>query len=82
MLATERPLAEAIADYTGTDIDRDLYPTLAAATVVSALRATIEFWLGASGPPQSLRNLLTRAIADTIPPLPAHRNVKEPTDDA
>jgi AcrR family transcriptional regulator len=68
MLATEPPLAKAIADRTGTDVGRDLYPNLAAAAAVSALRATIAFWLNASGTPPSLRDLLARAIAETVPP--------------
>ncbi len=80
MLATESPLAEAIADYTGTDTACDLYPNLAAAAVVSALRATIEFWLTTSGTPPSLRDMLRRAIADTVPPVPSHRNVQEAPD--
>ena len=80
MLATEAPLAQAIADRTGTDIGRDLYPTLAAAAAISALRATIEFWLNASGTPPRLPDMLGRAIAETVPPAPAHRNVKEARD--
>jgi AcrR family transcriptional regulator len=68
MLATEAPLAQAIADRTGTDVGRDLYPNLAAATAVSALRATIAFWLNARGTPPSLRDLLGRAIAEAVPP--------------
>jgi hypothetical protein len=61
MPATEAPLAEAIAERTGTDTARDLYPTLAAAAAVSALRATIEFWPSASSTPPSLRDLLRQA---------------------
>jgi AcrR family transcriptional regulator len=81
MLATEAPLAEAIADRTGTDPGRDLYPSLAAAAAVSALRATIRFWLNVSGTPPSLRDLLRRAIADTVPPAPSRPNVQEARDD-
>lgn len=73
MLATEAPLAEAIADRTGTDPGRDLYPSLAAAAAVSALRTTIGFWLNASGTPPNLRDLLRWAIAETVPPPPAAR---------
>ena len=80
MLATEAPLAEAIAERTGTNADRDLYPTLAAAAAVSALRATIEFWLSASGTHPSLRDMLGRAIAETVPPAPPHLNAEAPDD--
>jgi len=80
MLATEAPLAEAIAERTRIDVGRDLYPTLAAAAAVSALRASIEFWLNASGASPSLPDLLRRAIADTVPPAPSHRNVAEARD--
>jgi len=80
MLATEAPLAEAIADRTGTDTACDLYPNLAAAAAVSALRATIEFWLNASGTPPRLRDMLGQAIAKTVPPAPSHPNVKEARD--
>ncbi len=82
MLATEAPLAQAIADRTGTDASRDLYPNLAAAAAVSALRATIEFWLNASGTPPSLRDMLARAIAETVPAAPSRPTVKEAQDGA
>lgn len=81
MLATEAPLAEAIAERTGTNADRDLYPALAAAAAVSALRATIEFWLSASGTPPSLRDMLARAITETAPPAPPRLNAKQARDD-
>jgi hypothetical protein len=80
MLATEAPLAEAIADRTGTDASCDLYPNLAAAAAVSALRATIAFWLSASGTPPSLRDMLGRAIAETVPPASSHPYLKETQD--
>ncbi len=80
MLATEAPLAEAIAGRTGTDARRDLYPRLAAAAAVSALRATIEFWLTARGTPPSLRDMLARSIAATVPPAPSRPAVQEARD--
>jgi MftR C-terminal domain len=80
MLVTEAPLAEPIADRTGTDPGRDLYPSLAAAAAVSALRTTIGFWLNARGTPPNLRDLLRWAIAETVPPPPARPNVKETRD--
>jgi hypothetical protein len=82
MLATEAPLAEAIADRTGTDAGRDLYPHLAAAAAVGAVRATIGFWLGASGTPPRLRDLLGPAVAGTVPPVPSRPTVKETRDGA
>jgi AcrR family transcriptional regulator len=82
MFATEAPIAQAIADRTGTDIGRDLYPTLAATAAVGALRATIEFWLNASGTPPPLPDLLGRAIAETVPPFPSRSSVKEAGDGA
>lgn len=82
MLATEAPLAEAIADRTGTDAARDLYPNLAAATAVSALRATIDFWLNASETAPSLQDMLRRAIAETAPPAPSRPDIEEARDGA
>lgn len=82
MLATEAPLAQAIADRTHTDAECDLYPKLAAATAVSALRATIEFWLNAGETPHSLRDMLRRAIAETLPSAPSRLDVKETRDGA
>jgi AcrR family transcriptional regulator len=43
--AIERPLAEAIAERTGTDPDRDLFPRVLAAATSSATRAATEYWL-------------------------------------
>jgi AcrR family transcriptional regulator len=80
MLATEAPLAQAIADRTGTDATRDLYPALAAAAAVSALRAATGFWISASGTPPPLRDLLAQAIAETVPPAPSRPHVKETPD--
>jgi AcrR family transcriptional regulator len=45
MAAVERPLAEAIAERTGTDPDRDLFPRVLAAAMSSATRAATEHWL-------------------------------------
>jgi AcrR family transcriptional regulator len=43
--AIAHALAEAIAERTGTDAERDLYPRLVAAAVVSAEQLAIEHWL-------------------------------------
>jgi AcrR family transcriptional regulator len=44
-MAIERQLAEAIAERTGTDAARDLYPAVLAAAVTSASRVAMEHWL-------------------------------------
>jgi AcrR family transcriptional regulator len=77
MLATEGTLAVAIAARTGTDPARDPYPRLAAAAAVGALRASIEFWLTATSTPPSLRELLSRAIAATVPPAPDAKEARD-----
>lgn len=81
MLATEAPLAQAIAERTGTRTDRDLYPNLAAAAAVSAVRATIEFWMNASGPSPSLQDMIGRAVAETVPPAPSQPGGRQARDD-
>lgn len=45
----ERTLAEEVASRTGTDPDRDVYPTVAAAAAVAALRASLTVWRNSSG---------------------------------
>lgn len=55
-------LAEEIARRTATDPHRDLYPALAAAAVVSAVRAALDHWLSAD-PAVSLRQLVSEALA-------------------
>jgi AcrR family transcriptional regulator len=80
LLASEGPLAEAIADRTGTDLGRDLYPHLAATCTVGALRATIGFWLGTSGEPPRLAGMLRRAIFTAVPLAPSPTELKEAGD--
>lgn len=43
--AVEQMLAEEIAQRTGTDSERHLYPHLAASAVISAVRAALNHWL-------------------------------------
>lgn len=66
----ERTLAEGIAARTGTDVRRDLYPRLAAAAVVAAVRVALDYWLDdpASAP---LRSTVTRALQQVAAGLPA-----------
>jgi AcrR family transcriptional regulator len=70
----EQGLAEGIAGRIGADAERDLYPRLVAAAVISAARVTIEHWLrtGSELPfPAVLRDALGRVAAGL--PLPAER---------
>ncbi len=60
-VAIERPLAEAIAERTGTDAARDLYPVVLAAALTSAVRVAIEHWLRVE-PPIPLRDVLRAAL--------------------
>jgi AcrR family transcriptional regulator len=57
----ERGLAEAIAERTGTDADRDLYPGVLAAAVSGAARVAVTHWLD-HGPPTALPALLREAV--------------------
>jgi hypothetical protein len=66
----ERALAEEIAARTGTDVQRDLYPRLAAAAVVAAVRVAIDYWLDAPATTQ-LRSTVTRALRHVAAGLPA-----------
>jgi AcrR family transcriptional regulator len=62
----ERECAVVIAERTGTDVDRDLYPLLVAAAVGAAIRVASEQWLRADPPvpmPTLLRDALGRLAA-------------------
>ena len=65
----EAALAEAIAERTGTDASRDLYPRLVAGVVVSATQTAFDHWR-ASGTgaafPEALREVL-RQVAEGLP---------------
>jgi AcrR family transcriptional regulator len=66
----EQEWAAAIADRTGLDVDRDLYPRLLAAAVGAAIGVATEQWQRAS-PPVPLAQLLGAALsqlADGLPP--------------
>lgn len=69
----ETALTAAIADRTGTDAERDLYPRLVAGIVVSATQTAFDHWR-ASGPdtpfPEVLREVL-RQVAEGLPAPPA-----------
>lgn len=68
-LAADSPLAAAIADRTGTDPERDLYPRLVAAVVTSAVHVATDRWLRAD-PPVPLLPLLTEALEGVASGLP------------
>ena len=61
--ATQRALAEAIADRLEADIDHDMLPMILAGAVTAASQVAIRHWF-ASDPPGPLRPLLRRALRD------------------
>lgn len=68
-VAAERELAVAIAERTGTDADKDLYPRLVAATVGAATQAAIDQWVR-SDPPAPLAPLVREALKQLEAGLP------------
>jgi len=67
--AAERECAVVIAERTGGDADRDLYPRLVAAAIGAAIRVSNEQWLRAE-PPVPLAPLLRDALAQIAAGLP------------
>jgi AcrR family transcriptional regulator len=67
--SVERALAQEIAERTGTDAERDLYPRLAAAAVVAAVHVAVDYWLDAPAT-TTLRSTLTRALQQVAAGLP------------
>lgn len=70
-VAAERECAAAIAERTGTDPGRDMYPWLVAAAVSAAIRVANEQWLRAEPPvplAPLLRDALTQIAAGLPPP--------------
>jgi AcrR family transcriptional regulator len=68
--AAERECAAAIAERTGTDAERDLYPRLVAAAIGASIQAANEQWLRAD-PPVPMAPLLREALhlyAAGLPP--------------
>jgi tape measure domain-containing protein len=61
LVEAELPLAEAIAERTGTDVERDLFPRVLAAAVFSAARAAVGHWRATVGT-ESLPSLVRQAI--------------------
>ncbi len=62
--------AEEIARRTGTDPQRDLYPRLAAAALISTVRAALDHWLDAD-PAIPLRAVVSQALGQLADGLPA-----------
>lgn len=60
-VASECPLARAIAERTGTDAAADMYPRVVAGAVTSATRVATVHWLQ-SGGTGSLADLIRRAV--------------------
>ena len=67
--ALERALAEVIAERTGTEAERDLYPRLAAAAIVAAVRAALDYWLDAPAA-TALRSAVISALRQVAAGLP------------
>jgi AcrR family transcriptional regulator len=66
-------LAEAVAERTGTDVDRDVYPTLVAAVIAAAIAVAVEHWLRADPPVPLgplLRDVFDRLTTGLPPPAP------------
>jgi AcrR family transcriptional regulator len=60
--AAQQDLAAAIAERTGTDPARDLYPTLVAAAITAATTTAMNHWLRAD-PPAPLEDLMREAFS-------------------
>jgi AcrR family transcriptional regulator len=76
LVASERPLAEAIAARTGMDGERDLSPRVLAAAVSGAARVAIMFWLR-SGATTPLATVVREAIAQVVGGVPPPPIVQE-----
>ena len=71
-MAAERECAVAIAERTGTDAGRDMYPRLVAAAIGAAIQVANEQWLRAE-PPVPLAPLLRDALSQIAPACPRRR---------
>jgi len=69
MATIERSIAEAIAERLGTDIERDPYPGLLAATATGVFRSSMTFWAH-SGGTVTLDQLIERAFLALAEGLP------------
>jgi AcrR family transcriptional regulator len=73
----ERSIAEALAERLGTDLERDPYPGLLAATAIGVFRSCMTFWAGSGGavPLDVLIDLAFRALAEGLPERSALRHI-------
>lgn len=69
MATAQRELAAAIAERTGADAGRDLYPALVATTVGAAVGTAMEHWLRAD-PPVPIETLIREALGQLRAGLP------------
>jgi len=69
MAMTERAIAEGLAERLGTDLERDPYPGLLAATAAGVVRSSMNFWAGSGGtvPLGQLIDLAFQALAEGLP---------------
>lgn len=67
--AVEAEFAAVVAERTGTDVERDLYPKLVAAAVGGAMSAAVEHWLRTE-PPGTVADLLRDAFIQLSEGLP------------
>jgi AcrR family transcriptional regulator len=58
----ERDLREVIAERTGTDVDKDVFPSLVADAAVAAMRSATWVWARTNAPDERLTELLTMAF--------------------
>jgi AcrR family transcriptional regulator len=65
----QRAIAEAIAERTGTDVDRDMFPRIVAGAVTAASDVGIDQWLNADKPTSLVSNirLALRQLANGLP---------------
>jgi AcrR family transcriptional regulator len=68
--AFERRLAEAIAERTGLDADKDMYPGLLASVVSNAYRYCVQRWAARNGR-ESLARIIEEALTSVAEGLPA-----------
>ncbi|TDD91422.1 TetR family transcriptional regulator [Actinomadura darangshiensis] len=68
-MAADDEFTAAVAERTGTDIDRDLFPRLVAAAVAAAVHVATDQWLR-TDPPAPLTPLLREALGQLAAGLP------------
>ncbi len=69
--AVEAEFARVVAERTGTDAGKDLYPRLVAGAVGAAMNAAIQQWM-ATDPPVPMGSILREAFDRLAAGLPAH----------